>query len=95
MTSLKRSLAQIFLIAAILELFAIASPLFNQMIVDDVLPSGDRNLLTVLLIGFGLLLVMQTAVGLARSWTVIILGQTDSLQWGYPRNPFVQDCCIE
>ena len=78
---LKRSLGQIFLLAAVLELFAIAAPLFNQIVVDDVLTSGDRDLLTVLILGFGLLVITQTAIGLARSWMVMVLGQTLSLQW--------------
>ncbi|MFY7867011.1 cysteine peptidase family C39 domain-containing protein, partial [Roseateles sp.] len=42
---LKRSLLQIFAVAVVLELFAIVAPLFNQMVVDDVLTSGDRDLL--------------------------------------------------
>ncbi|MEJ5999808.1 peptidase domain-containing ABC transporter [Paucibacter soli] len=78
---LKRSLVQIFAVAVVLELFAIVAPLFNQMVVDDVLTSGDRDLLNVLVIGFGLLLIVQTAIGLARSWMVMVLGQTLSLQW--------------
>ena len=78
---LKSSLASIFAVAAVLELFAIAAPLFNQTIIDDVITSGDRDLLTVLILGFGLLLIAQTAIGLARSWMVMTLGQTLSLQW--------------
>jgi ATP-binding cassette subfamily B protein RaxB len=78
---LKRSLAQIFAVALVLELFAIALPLANQLVVDDVLVSGDRQLLTVVVLGFGLLMVCQTVIGLARSWMVMILGQTLSLQW--------------
>jgi len=46
-----------------------------------VLTSGDRDLLTVLVLGFALLLVTQSAIGLARSWMVMVLGQTLSLQW--------------
>lgn len=80
-TGLWRSLAQIFAVAAVLELFVIVAPLMQQMVVDDVLTSGDRDLLTVLVLGFGLLLVVQTLIGLARSWMVIVLGQTLSLQW--------------
>ncbi|OWQ92304.1 ABC transporter [Roseateles aquatilis] len=77
----KRSLAQILCVALVLELFAIVSPLINQTVVDDVLTSGNRDLLTVLLLGFGLLLIIQTVVGITRSWMVMILGQTLSLQW--------------
>ncbi|MFZ4652106.1 MAG: peptidase domain-containing ABC transporter [Rubrivivax sp.] len=78
---LKRSLAQIFTVALVLELFAIAMPQASQLVVDDVLVSGDRELLTVVVLGFGLLMMCQTAIGLARSWMVMILGQNLSLQW--------------
>lgn len=80
-SGLWRSLAQILCVAIVLELFAIVAPLLQQMVVDDVLTSGDRDLLTVLVLGFGLLLVVQTLIGLARSWMVIVLGQTLALQW--------------
>lgn len=80
-TGLWRSLAQIFAVAVVLELFTIAAPLMQQMVVDEVLTSGDRDLLSVLALGFGLLLVVQTLIGVARSWMVIVLSQTLSLQW--------------
>lgn len=78
---LRKALLNIFLLAVVLELFVIVAPLLNQMVVDDVLASGDRDLLAVLILGFGLLLAVQTAIGLARSWMVMILGQTLGLQW--------------
>ena len=76
-----RALALIFAVALVLQLFAIAAPLFNQMVVDDAITSHDTDLLAVLVLGFALLLVVQTALGLARSWMVLVLGQTLSLQW--------------
>ena len=78
---LKRSLFQILAVAVVLELFAIASPLLNQLVVDEAIATHDMNLLQVLIIGFGLLLVIQTIVGLARSWMGMVLGQSLSLQW--------------
>ncbi len=78
---LKRSMGQVLLVALVLELFAIVAPLFNQMVIDDTIASHDTDLLGVLVIGFGLLLVAQTAIGLARSWMVMVLGQTLNLQW--------------
>ncbi|MCX7197811.1 MAG: peptidase domain-containing ABC transporter, partial [Proteobacteria bacterium] len=80
-TGLRRSLLQIFLLALALEAFAITAPFMNQLIIDDVLVSGDHNLLTIVIAGFGLLLVCQTLIGLARSWAVIVLGQSLALQW--------------
>jgi ATP-binding cassette subfamily B protein RaxB len=78
---LKRSLLQIFAVAVVLELFALAAPLLNQLVVDDAIATHDTDLLSVLIIGFALLLVIQTAVGLARSWMVMVLGMSLSLQW--------------
>ncbi|MFG6417307.1 peptidase domain-containing ABC transporter [Roseateles sp. DC23W] len=78
---LKRALMQILGVALALELFALTAPLLQQLIVDEVLTAGDRDLLTVLVLGFGLLLIVQTLIGLARSWMVIVLSQTLSLQW--------------
>lgn len=80
-TGLRRSLAQIFLLALALQAFSLAAPLLNQIIVDDVLVTGDRHLLVVVVLGFALLLVCQTLIGLARSWMVIVLGQSLALQW--------------
>lgn len=78
---LRRSLLQILALAVVLELFAIVAPMFQQIVVDDVLTAGDRSLLTVLVLGFALLLAIQTAIGLARSWMLIVFGQILSLQW--------------
>ena len=75
------SLAVIGVVALVLELFAMAAPLLNQMVVDEAIASHDRELLTILVLGFGLLLVIQTGLSLLRSWLVMVLGQTLSLQW--------------
>lgn len=80
-TGLWKSLAAIGAVALSLEVFAIVAPMLNQLVVDDAIVSRDQDLLTVLVLGFGLLLVIQTVLGLARSWMVIVLGQTLSLQW--------------
>lgn len=80
-SGLKRSLIQIGLMAMALELFALVAPFFQQLVIDEVLTAGDRDLLAVLALGFALLLIVQTAVGVARSWMVILLGQSLHLQW--------------
>ncbi|WP_295952886.1 peptidase domain-containing ABC transporter [Rhodoferax sp.] len=78
---LKRSLAQIFALALALQVFAIAAPLLNQWMVDEAIATYDRDLLGVLIVGFGLLLLVQTALGLARSWLAMVLGMSLGLQW--------------
>ena len=47
-TGLKRSLAQIFMLALALEAFMLLSPFLMQWVVDDVLVSADRDLLATL-----------------------------------------------
>lgn len=80
-SGMRRALGAIFCVALVLELLAIASPLFNQMVVDNAIATRDLDLLNVLLIGFGLLLIAQTILVLARSWMVVVLSQNISLQW--------------
>ncbi len=80
-SGLKRSLAQIFLLALALEAFVLLSPLFIQWVVDGVLLSADRTLLVTLGVGFGLLVLLQVAASALRSWAVLYLSATLNVQW--------------
>ncbi|MGH8274549.1 MAG: peptidase domain-containing ABC transporter, partial [Gammaproteobacteria bacterium] len=70
---LKGFLAQIFLFSIALEIFAILAPFFMQVVVDRVLVSDDGSLLTVLGLGFGLLMVITAAVTAFRAWVILYL----------------------
>ena len=61
---LKRSLAQILLLAVALEAFVLGSPFLLQWVVDDVVVSADRDLLLTLGIGFSLLVLLQVGLGI-------------------------------
>ena len=76
-----KSALQILALALVLELFAIFMPMFNQAVVDDVLSSGDHELLSVLVAGFAIILLIQSALSYARSWWVMVLSQSVSIQW--------------
>jgi len=78
---LPAALMQVLLLALALEIFAVASPLFGQFIIDEVIVSGDRGLLVVIVLGFALLVAIQTAVGLARSWFLMRWSMDISFQW--------------
>lgn len=78
---LKRALAQIFALAAALELFAIISPLFLQLTIDKVVAALDRDLLVTLGIGFMLLVGLQAFLGALRSWTTLYFGTALKIQW--------------
>lgn len=80
-TGLLTSCAQIMLLAAALEVFALVAPFFMQWVIDNVIVSADRDLLTTLAFGFGLLMLMQQAVSAMRAWALLYLGTTLSVQW--------------
>ena len=80
-TGLFRSFGQILLLSLALEVFAVVSPFFLQWIIDNVLVSADRDLLTTLALGFGLLMLMQQGVGIVRSWVLMYMSTTLNVQW--------------
>ncbi len=80
-TGLKRSLGQILLLAAALEVFALITPFFMQWVIDFAIVSADHNLLTVLALGFALLAVVQIVIGVVRSYAVLYMATHINLQW--------------
>ncbi|MFA5625870.1 MAG: peptidase domain-containing ABC transporter [Thiohalomonadaceae bacterium] len=80
-TGLYRSLGQILLLAVSLEVFALVSPFFLQWVIDNVIVSGDRDLLTTLALGFGLLMLMQQGISTLRSWVIMHMSTTLNVQW--------------
>lgn len=80
-TGLFSSCTQILVLALALEVFALVSPFFLQWVIDNVITSADRDLLTTLTLGFGLLMLMQQSVSAVRSWVLLYVGTTLSLQW--------------
>jgi ATP-binding cassette subfamily B protein RaxB len=78
---LKRSLLQVLVLALVLQGFAMIAPFYMQWVVDGAVVTADRDLLTVLGLGFLLLAAIQVAVSALRSWVVLYLGTTLNLQW--------------
>lgn len=73
--------AQVLALAVALEIFALVSPFYLQWVIDHVLVSADRDLLTTLALGFGMLLIIQEIFGALRSWILLHIGTNLSLQW--------------
>lgn len=80
-SGLSRSLGQVLVLALVLEVFALIQPFFLQWVIDEVIVSTDRDLLTVLALGFGLLLLMQQATSAIRAWALMYFGTTLNVQW--------------
>ena len=75
------SLGQLLALSLALQFFVLLAPFLMQWVVDQALVSADRDLLTVLCLGFGLAFVLQLAIGWLRGWSVIHLASRLNLQW--------------
>jgi len=71
---MKGTLLQIFCMALALEVLTILAPFFTQLVVDNAIVSADRDLITVLGLGFLLIALIQVGVTAARSWVLMVLG---------------------
>ena len=78
---LRTSLKHIFGFALILELFALATPLFVQIVADQVLADADYDLLTTVGLVFLVLALVQPVIAAIRSWSVSVLGANLNLAW--------------
>lgn len=78
---LGRGLAQLLVLTAALQVFGLVAPFYVQWTVDQAVVASDRDLLTVLGLGFLLLAGVQAAVGMVRSWVTTTLGVNLNFQW--------------
>ncbi|MBT2750230.1 MULTISPECIES: peptidase domain-containing ABC transporter [unclassified Lysobacter] len=80
-TGLWRSLGLLLGLSAALQVFVLVAPFFMQGVVDQVLVSADRDLLTVLGLAFAASVLFQAGIGLLRGWAVVYLSTRLGLQW--------------
>jgi ATP-binding cassette subfamily B protein RaxB len=80
LSGLKRALAQALLLSSVLQVVALASPFYMQLVVDDAVMKGDQSLLTVLAVGFALLLLINVGTTWLRSQVLMFLGNALSFQ---------------
>ena len=78
---LKRGLIQLLLIGVAIQVCSLVAPFYLQWVVDEALVAADRSLITVLGIGFLLLVVVQTAMSTFRSWVTTALATNLNFQW--------------
>ncbi|MBD8527707.1 peptidase domain-containing ABC transporter [Pseudomarimonas arenosa] len=74
-------LGRIALLAVMLELLVLVSPLFVQTVIDQVLVSRDLGLLGALAIAFSVLLGLQVLAGASRTWSITTLTQSLGFAW--------------
>lgn len=78
---LRRSLGQLFVLAASLQVMALITPLFTQWIVDGAIVSGDMDLLWVLGIGFVMVMLIRIGLEALRGWLGIVVATQFGTQW--------------
>src|SRR5205823_12940711 len=54
---------------------------YLQWVVDEAVVAVDRDLITVLAIGFLLLVLVQAAISVVRSWITTVLATDLNFQW--------------
>lgn len=80
LSGLKRFLIQLFILTLLLQAVGLITPLASQLVIDDVIGRGDRDLLVAIAVGFGALVLIQTAVELLRGFIQLHAGQRLSIQ---------------
>ncbi|MFK7642276.1 peptidase domain-containing ABC transporter [Neisseria oralis] len=80
-TGIKRSLVQVLVLAFALEIFGLVSPFLMQWVIDHVIVTADRNLLLTLVLGFGLLKILEQLTSLLQAWVNMHLTTTLNVQW--------------
>lgn len=78
---LRRALARILVLSLGIELVAILMPIASQIVIDEVIVNADLDLLLVVAFGVVLMLVMQLALAVARTWAIMLAGSTLNYQW--------------
>lgn len=77
---LKRSLTQILILSVLMQLFALSSPFYLQLVIDEAVTRFDSGFLLLLGLGFGFLYVISAITEALRSWVILSLGQSMTIQ---------------
>jgi ATP-binding cassette, subfamily B, bacterial CvaB/MchF/RaxB len=73
--------AQVLTMSLVLEAIGLAIPIGFQLVLDDVVVSDDRDLLTLIALGLGLVLAFRALIDFVRSWAIMVAGSSLTLQW--------------
>ncbi len=82
LVNLRSALVQVLLLSLMVQVTALVVPFFIQLVIDEGVNQGDASLLTMLLLGFGLLYALQAVTRMLRSWVTLCLGESLTFQLG-------------
>jgi ATP-binding cassette subfamily B protein RaxB len=72
---------QVLVMTLVLEAIGIFVPIGFQLVLDDVVVSDDRDLLTLIAIGMGLVIAFRALIDFVRSWAIMAASSSLALQW--------------
>lgn len=75
------AIAGLVAISLLLEAIVLALPIGLQVVIDQVLVSGDRSLLVLVTLALALAIAVQAGLALVRQWATTGLGASLSMQW--------------
>ena len=71
----------ILVMSLVLEIITIGLPIGFQLVLDDVVVANDENLLTLVVIGFILLVAFRALTEFVRSWSIMSTTANLTLRW--------------
>jgi ATP-binding cassette subfamily B protein RaxB len=74
------ALTQVILLSLALQIATFIAPFQMQLVVDEAIAQSDRSLLTVIAVGFGALVVIQSLIEALRGWALRVFGHLLSFQ---------------
>ncbi|KKB02773.1 peptidase domain-containing ABC transporter [Pantoea anthophila] len=80
-SGISSAFVQVALLSLALEFFGIISPFYMQWVIDQVLVSADRDLLTLLGVAFVCITLFQNLITALRSWVTTWFSSMLSVQW--------------
>lgn len=80
LTNFRSAFVQVLALSLLVQLAALVAPLFIQLVIDDGVNQGDTSLLTLLLVGFGFIYLLQAIARMLRSWVTLCLGESLTFQ---------------
>ncbi|KOC89265.1 peptidase domain-containing ABC transporter [Winslowiella iniecta] len=77
----RRALIKVFCFSLMTEFISLLLPVSTQVVMDHVIPAADHGLLELVCFALLGLILLQAALNLVRSWSVMITDTLTDIQW--------------
>lgn len=79
-SGLKRALLQMLALSVLLQVFALVSPFYLQLVIDEAITRYDQQFLLLLALAFAAVYILSAVTELLRSYVILVLGQHMTFQ---------------